>query len=122
MSTFRLTLDLEVADSRRSPWDTRRRAARAAQAITAYAGRLRHVRAVAATRPTYLPAGQTSSEVEVSVPDNSGFSVLSVTRQDLPGGPSSADLPTCPDCAEVVHDADCALVGDGRPVDGEGST
>jgi len=34
------------------------------------------------------------------------------------GGPSSADLPTCPECAEVVHDADCPLVGDGRPVDG----
>ena len=32
-------------------------------------------------------------------------------------GPS-ADLPTCPECAEVVHDADCRLVGDGRPVDG----
>ena len=31
---------------------------------------------------------------------------------------SSADLPTCPECAEVVHDADCRLVGDGRPVDG----
>lgn len=30
----------------------------------------------------------------------------------------SADLPTCPECAEVVHDADCPLVGDGRPVDG----
>ena len=25
-------------------------------------------------------------------------------------------LPTCPECAEVVHDADCRLVGDGRPV------
>ena len=31
----------------------------------------------------------------------------------------SADLPTCPECAEVVHDADCPLVGDGRPVDKE---
>ena len=29
----------------------------------------------------------------------------------------SADPPTCPECAEVVHDADCPLVGDGRPVD-----
>ena len=31
----------------------------------------------------------------------------------------SADPPTCPECAEVVHDADCPLVGDGRPVDKE---
>jgi len=35
--------------------------------------------------------------------------------------PRSADPPTCPECAEVVHDADCPLVGDGRPVDKEES-
>ena len=33
----------------------------------------------------------------------------------------SAYPPTCPECAEVVHDAYCPLVGDGRPVDKEES-
>lgn len=44
-----ITLELEIADSRRTPADTRARARKAAESLVAWAERLRHVNVTGAT-------------------------------------------------------------------------
>lgn len=82
---YRLVLDLEVADSARSPGDTDRRALVIGRRTTDYARRLRHVTGAAGRI-------EVDNGLALTVPggapnaDNSGFYRLSATSTGEPQG------------------------------------